>query len=325
MSISIFACGGGGINVVAGIPALGNDKAYSGATRYYLDTSTKNLGCNKLSPTDSNVFLLPQADGSGGMMSENKVAINDAIGGVLSRFKTGDLNIIVSSASGGSGPAFALYLAKELLERDEAVIVMLIGSFESSRRIENTIASVKSLTGICKVTGKPLLFTYRQNTKPDDKEINESLQEDIRALCLLYSNNLGTLDTKDLYHWVRFEKVCSQEHFMPQPYLLRIYEGTNPAMFQDVKQPISVASVYSPEVEPEHLAFEILPSYTTHGIMQESTLSVKSLHYVVTRDVLDEIVDGLIVTQEEAAKQIKARQRKPVLNIDGADANGMSF
>ena len=325
MSISIFACGGGGINVVAGIPGLGNDKAFSSANRFYLDTSTKNLASNKLSPTDSNVFLLPQADGSGGMMSENKAAISDSIGGILSKYQTGDLNIIVSSASGGSGPAFALYLAKELLERDAAVIVMLIGSFESSRRIDNTMAAVKSLNGICKVTGKPLLFTYRQNAKPDDKEINLALQDDIRSLCLLYSDTLGTMDTKDLYHWARFEKVCDKEHFQAQPYLVRIYGGNDPSMFTDVKQPISVASVYSSDAEPEHLAFEILPSYTTHGIMQESTLSVKSLHYVVTRDVLDEIVGGLISTQEDATKQIKGRQRKPVLDISGVDEDGMGF
>lgn len=325
MTISIWACGGGGINVVAGIPGVGKDKAHDEAKRYYLDTSDKNLRQNGLDASADNVFLLPGANGSGGLMSENKAEIADSIGKLLAKYPHSDLNIIVSSASGGSGSPYALYLAKELLERDEAVIVMYMGSFESSKRIENTLASVRSLNGICKATGKPIAFTYRQNSKPDDRGVNESIQSDIRSLCLLYNEGLGTIDAKDLYHWNRFEKVCDKDHYLPMPYLLRIYGGNDPMMFTDVKEPISIASVYSSDVEPENLVFDILPSYTTHGIMQDSKLSVKSLHFIVTRDVLDEIVQGLMATREDATKKIAARHKKPVLDLGNLDSDGMDF
>lgn len=325
MTISIWACGGGGINVVAGIPGTGTDKAYEGANRYYLDTSDRNMRQNKLDPNAENVFLLPGTNGSGGLMSENKAEIADSIGKILAKYPTNDLNIIVSSASGGSGAPYALYLAKELLERDEAVIVFFIGSFESSRRIENTLASVRSLNGICKAVNKPITFIYRQNQKPDDRNINKDIQSDIRSLCLLYSGGLGTIDAKDRYHWNRFEKVCDSEHFIPMPYMLRIYGDNDPAMFSEVKEPISVASVYSADVEPENLKFDILPSYTTHGIMQDSILTPKSLHYVITRDVLDKVVEAMLSEREGATKAIAARHKKPVLDLGSVDSDGMGF
>lgn len=325
MTISIWACGGGGINVVGSIPRTGEDKGHESAVRYYLDTSDRNMRQNGLDPSDENVFLLPGANGSGGLMSENKAEIADSIGKLLAKYPRSDLNIIVSSASGGSGSPFALYLAKELLERDEAVVVLMMGSFESSRRIENTLASVRSLNGICRATNKPIAFTYRQNDRPDDKDVNAAIQSDIRSLCLLYSNRLGTIDAKDLYHWNRFEKVCDKDHYTPMPYLLSIYGGNDPEMFTKIKEPISVASVYNSGVEPENLKFDIIPSYTTHGIMQDSTMSIDSIHYVVSRDALDDIVGELLSVKDKATKEIAARHKKPVLDLGSVDSDGMGF
>jgi hypothetical protein len=325
MTISIWACGGGGINVVGSIPRADEDAQYAQAARYYLDTSDRNLKKNGLSSTDDNVFLLPNANGSGGKMSENKEAIADSIGKILAKYPRSDLNIIVSSACGGSGSPYALYLAKEFLERDEAVVVILIGSFESDQRIKNTLASVRSLNGICRATNKPLAFIYRQNDKPDDKVVNNAIHEDIHSLRVLYSNRLGVIDSKDLYHWNRFEKVCDTDAFAPMPYLLGIYAGNNPAMFTNIKEPISVASVYNAGVEPEQLNFDIIPSYTTHGILQDSTASVDSLHYVISRDALDEIVEGMLTVRERATKQIAARHKKTTLDLGGVDKDGMGF
>lgn len=325
MKIKIYACGGPGINIVSGIPGLGTDKAHESAERYYIDTSDANLRQNGISLSDKNVFKLDGVNGSGGVMGENKSAIADSIGDILSRFEPGELNIVVTAASGGSGSAFAAYLVKALLERDEAVILMLVGSFESNLRIKNTIAMVKSLNGICKVVDKPLLFTYRQNVRPDDADVDDNIRSDIKSLCLLYSSGLTTIDTKDRYHFVRFEKVCEKDHVAPMPHLLHIYAGDDSAMFEDIKQPIAVASVYSKNVRPEHLQFDIMPSYTTHGIMQDSKLSVPSLHYIVSRDVLDSIVGKLVKSQEDANKNIAARQRKPIMDSGNTDSEGMAF
>ena len=102
--------------------------------------------------------------GSGGLRKEHVDLIADAVNEILSRLRPGDLNIVVSSLSGGSGSVIAPCLASELLARGLKVIVIGIGSNESEIRVRNSLNAIRSYANIAEETEKPVVMSLHFNS-----------------------------------------------------------------------------------------------------------------------------------------------------------------
>lgn len=103
----IYGCGGAGVNIASifektyGVASPG----FADVVSYYIDTSKSNIGINI--PKD-RTYLIEGLDGSGKIRRENHLAIGECIHDILLSHKPGDVNIVISSTSGGKPAAFQL-------------------------------------------------------------------------------------------------------------------------------------------------------------------------------------------------------------------------
>ena len=112
----VFSCGGAGINIGRQAAAVSNE----------FSEHLRKPGINR-----DKVFLFEGIDGSGKVRAENHKAIGKSVLKILEQFKPGKFNIIVNSASGGSGSIIGHSILAELKKRGEQVVMILIGSTAS--------------------------------------------------------------------------------------------------------------------------------------------------------------------------------------------------
>ena len=100
--VAIYGCGGMGVNMAKVLnqhyAQQAPSKGCAFLETYYVDTSTSNL--EGIEDQD-HVYLIPNKDGSGQKRSMNASSINERIKEIVRGFKPADLNIVISSASGG--------------------------------------------------------------------------------------------------------------------------------------------------------------------------------------------------------------------------------
>lgn len=98
--ISIYAAGGGALNIVSELAKYTKkeEEEFADMSLFFIDTSRSNLSSNI---PDDSVYLVEGLDGSGKRRDSNYTALSECSKEILHTFKPGDLNIVVHSASGG--------------------------------------------------------------------------------------------------------------------------------------------------------------------------------------------------------------------------------
>ena len=191
MSTTIYAVGGCGINIGRQAAAVSNE--FSEHDVFFVDTSESNLrkpGINR-----DKVFLFEGIDGSGKVRAENHKAIGKSVLKILEQFKPGKFNIIVNSASGGSGSIIGHSILAELKKRGEQVVMILIGSTASHIEIENTVKTLKSLDALADKVGSPVVMHYLENSATlDRKSIDANAAGAITMLLALFAGVHDELD-----------------------------------------------------------------------------------------------------------------------------------
>src|ERR1700690_3688627 len=128
--VRLYGCGGLGSNIVKDY--IGRQPAPGFATPLtsFIDTSRSNLAGIA---NQDDIFVLEGTDGSGKVRKENHAQISAAVKQILLKQAPEDFNIVIFSASGGSGSVIGPLLVSELLSRGHAVVVLTAGSSESDR------------------------------------------------------------------------------------------------------------------------------------------------------------------------------------------------
>lgn len=90
----------------------------------FIDTSRSNL-----TPEipEEKIYILDNTDGSGKVRRENHAQISSSIKHILQSQQPGEFNIVVFSASGGSGSVLGPLIVSELLARGLPVVVLTAG------------------------------------------------------------------------------------------------------------------------------------------------------------------------------------------------------
>jgi hypothetical protein len=315
--IRLFACGGFGTNIGAFFDRQDlSTPGYSQIHPAYLDTSRSNL--NKAGVSQENTFILEDKDGSGGVRKENHGDIAKNVPGVLQKFPPLDFNIVAFSAGGGSGSVFGPLVLSELLSRGLPAVAIVVGGDESTIRAENTLKSLKSLEGIAKARGLPVVMYYRQNDANTRRsEIDADCHAVIACLSLLNSKQNDELDSKDIENWVQFTKTTSAG-----ARLARLLVTDNLGA-DEVADPIAIASLLS---SPDDPSYKTVPEYSTVGypaaLAHKDTLLPK--HLVITFEGIPAISKRLLSRIDELEGQRNARVDHAALVRDGeADSSGM--
>jgi hypothetical protein len=316
--VRIYACGGFGVNIGSYFDGYKGqvEPGYSQIETAYVDTSRSNFNKANISP--DRVFVLPDADGSGGYRAENHPEIAKNIPNILQQFKPLDFNIVVFSGAGGSGSVFGPLIVGELLRRGLPTICVVVGAEDSAKAAENTFRTLQSLEGIANSSKLPVVMYYRQNDNGENKRsnIDSDSQYVIGCISMLCSRQNAELDTKDIQNWVQFNKLTTAEARLAR---LMICNDENVSSIAD---PIAIASLLA---DPDDAGREIVPEYSCTGYPEAQGIHNRlPLHMVLTFEGLPAIIRRLQTRQAELETQRRARVRHDSI-LDGADVNPDGF
>ena len=298
--VRLFACGGCGVNIAASYVNTKREALSAEIHPVFIDTSRSNLEAHI---PDESRYILPDLDGSGKVRSENYEKIKDVIKQIIHQHRPMGMNLVVFSASGGSGSVIAPLLIGELLARGEIVIAIVIGSDESAITAQNTLNTLKSLEGVSRNAKKPVVMYYRHNTRGRARsEVDAELHYAISTLAVLASGTIKGIDTKDIANWVGFDKTTSVD---PRVAVLEIFAEGAGAKAVPWKEynPISVISIYK---DADQVTLPIVPEYHCDGFAD--VMGLDALHYLIDVSALPRIASLVQATVKELDE---ARQSRP--------------
>lgn len=223
--INIYACGGAGINVAKFFESHRGRKepGLASIDPIYIDTSLSNIDPIL---SEESTYIIEGLDGSGKIRSENYSVISESVLDILLKHPVGDLNIVLSSGSGGSGSVIAPSLVSELLNRDKPTLVFIIGSSDSGIELNNTVRTLKSYEAIAKLRTAPVVAMYFENSeKTSRKIVNLDAQKALAILAVFFSGENTELDSSDVKNWLKYTKVTSfQPHLSMMDFSIKTLE-----------------------------------------------------------------------------------------------------
>lgn len=261
--MNIYAAGGAATNIVKKFVKYNKKKSegFAEIVTYFLDTSKSNMDENI--PEDQCYFL-DGLDGSGKLRSSNYEALKECSKEILHKFKPADVNVIVNSASGGTGSTLSPILVNELLSRNELTIVITIGSTGSRKETENTVKTLKSYEVISKKTEMPVAMYYRENSvdKPRQK-VDAEIETALILIAAIFSGENRELDMSDLKNFINYHKVTT---FTPKLNLLDFFS-------QDIvlRKGESLVSLTTLVDENTSSHVDILTEYQATGFLPDSS------------------------------------------------------
>jgi len=276
-AIKLYACGGAGLNVAA---HFDKQKGNNDIQPVFIDTSRSNI-TERIS--EDKTYLIEGLDGSGKVRSENHIQIGECILDILQTHRVGDLNIVLSSGSGGSGSVIAPSLVSELLLRDVPTVVVIIGGTDSRIELENTIRTLKSYESIAKLRKTPVVAMYFENSDTKSrKSVDADIHRAIEVLATLFSGKINELDSSDLRNWLHYTRVTSFEARL-----------TNLEFFIDkvaLAKPHSVITVATLFDGDGSSSTGCAVEYQCVGIVDPKAVDFKlPMHSVILTGVFDEI------------------------------------
>ncbi len=313
--IRIYGAGGCGTNIAYQLVDSRDDEAIASFKLTFIDTSRSNL---RESISLDNTYILEDLDGSGKVRKENSVVIDGNIRQILVKFPAEDFNIVIFSASGGSGSVIGPLLIRELLRRHSSVVALVVGSEESVITTQNTVNTLKSLDAIAKQVGHPVV-TYFQHldSTVTRKQVDTDMMRVVYSLGILASKNISEMDTMDIKNFLQYERSTSLK---PSITGLRIFDNRNPEWDKVVA--ISMAAIFR---SPEENRIPVVPEYVTVGYLANGFQDVTSIFYVTDPSLITLAHSKLDLILKELIENRDARVLSSgiVTGADRVEDNGL--
>lgn len=285
--LKIWFVGGAGINISEYVYENNTiDTAAYDVELVRVDTSKSNIENSDAYPT----YLIPGLDGVGQLKSKAHTHVGPHVKEILQEHKVGEFNIIVGSASGGSGSVIMLFLLAELKNRGENVLAMVIGSTTSRTFTKNTISTLRELQKTAtRSVKKPFVISYFENVSDTNSkhyntgtrvQVNECIAEELRLLSIFFSDSTKQLDNDDKINLLDYTKVLKDQspNLVDLEIRLSFYETnalTHATVQKDKDGTFPTGSLYTLEGffdETQDDAPEIM-SISTMPFLRESRLT----------------------------------------------------
>lgn len=314
-NVCVYAAGGCGVNIVkqfGAARALAESAPKAGGFHswfetVYIDTSNSNMRTASLD--QEKVFLFDGIDGSGGERAENHAIISQSIPAILQRFKPHTFNIVVNSASGGSGAIIGGAITAELMKRGENVISIVVGSTDSLKQIDNTIKALKSFDGIAGKVGRPAVVHYLENSNETPRGATDtSAIAALGVLIALFSGQNDELDTADLRNWLT--------HSSMRPELVTLSFVQSLEGYQACGNVGTVATLALPT---SNSSLTPVPAYHTVGFITDEEVAksiATPLHYVISKNRIEPISKRLADKRKEVDDHLKSAVARKSLISD---------
>ena len=310
-TVKVYACGGASINIMKQLyyPSKNNikDNGFAKLEIVFADTSRSNIPKDVI---EEDFYLVQgmgdvKIDGSGKVRETNYKAVSMAIPEILHRFKPAELNIVIHSASGGTGGVIGASLVSELLNQDKAVIVMMIGSTTCEQEIRNTINTILSYQAISVKREKSVVAFYLENGNGVSMNENDAMVRiNTLLLTVLWSGENHGLDSKDLDNFLNYQRVSK---YQPSLSGLTVYTGKNKPKLEKGQAVSSVISLIREGEDPDP---GMIVGYHSFGTISEETYieSVKMptpIHLHTVQGYFTDIMTRLQTKLSEAEEQYR--------------------
>lgn len=214
--IRLIGCGGAGINVVANLeePLSQLGYGFSDIETMYVDTSLANA--KRYGFHDQPSFKLIKSidvgielEGAGGERRENVKHLVEAAKNIVNENNMKDephvFNVIVFSASGGTGSVIGPLLAGAMLEKNITTSTIVIGDTDCILYAINTNRTLKSLDSIVRLANKSMCVYYVNNSEMEANSVEKRKEEADKSIfnilavySLFCSGHLTDIDSKDM-------------------------------------------------------------------------------------------------------------------------------
>lgn len=305
--VRIYGVGGFGTNIAYMFNNIEPSPGQAEIKVAYLDTSRSNLR----SDINPDHFFAPEDMDGGGSVRRDT---NDPLAKICKQFleahQPGDFNVVIFSASGGTGSVGGIHILSELLKRGIPAVAVVVGSAQSKIAALNTLKTLKSLENVVSSTEHPLVMHYSHNTDEQPRsEIDFQIFRVVSTLTILNSRENAGMDTRDVRNWVQYQHSTAVE---PALSLLEVYDN-NDDVVKNHKTPISLASLYTSPDDPRP---KITPEYATEGYPTNSIKNFKVLHFVVDYAEVGQIAKTINGRIEELDRQHGSRIAATKLTSD---------
>lgn len=279
--VQLYACGGMGMNI-----GQANEKhrglkpaGFAELNISYIDTARSNV---KADLPLNDCYFFEGVDGSGQLRTENVEVINKAARDILNKHKPADLNIVLHSASGGSGSVIGPCLVEQLLLKGENVVVIMSGDLNTIKFAKNTRGTIKTYVNIAENVAKaavPAVY-FEINDRSPRRTVDEAIAHILGGLLVLASRQNQELDTADVYNFLHFSKQ-GVTSFRPQLALLSMAAGgESPAV------PGNIISVATLATETSGTSISPRPEYQITGYLPKDIEQKMSdnapVHFIIS-------------------------------------------
>lgn len=314
VTFRVYGAGGFGVNIASQMEADAEKSRLGAAVPdpAYFDTSRANLnGVDR-----ERAYLVPETDGSGKVRAMNAATIAPLINPFLNQFRPTDVNVVVFSASGGSGSVAGPLIAGELLSRGLTVICMVVGSHDNDKECENTLRTIMTLEAQVDRAEAGLVMMFEQNEEGRKRSaVDEIYLHAISCFGVLASRQNAELDRTDVLHAFRFDKSTP---VTPRLATLNLARSNK---LDPSGQYISMVSIYAdPDAEQLRLPID----YRAVGYLPKGLeLDQPTFHFAVRVDE----VRGITQFYQKHLENYKANATNRVLQeravSNTVDKNGL--
>jgi len=315
----VYSCGGAAINITALTKDHKDSLGFADLAVSRIDTSNKNI---KPGMDPQSVYVLDNADGSGKQRAHNYKAVVEALPQILSKHKPGDYNVVVFSASGGSGSIIGPVIIGELLRRQLPVVAIVIGTSGSETEANNSINTLKSLAGVAQAQQAPVVMSYFPvNQNYDQRDVDRKVGATISLLLNLFDSKNIEIDYKDIINFLRYTNVRSSQ---PGLVSLDLFNDEELAEIAGTS-PLAMATIFKDEERPY---LSVTPDYHATGTRDNNVTDERmkfTAHFAITSQPIKTAFEELNGRLRQITDQQHARGQNFNLlgDNDRTDDNGM--
>lgn len=228
-----------------------------------------------------------------------------------------------------SGSVIGPNIVSELLKTGKEVIVIVIGSFNSSIEVDNTTKTLQTYESISELREKNVNMVYLQNstTTSDEVQVNAQAVQLISMLLGLFSGEHEQLDTADLKTWLNHNKVTNSDPCINNVLIgygqdLKPYHAGEHFVIED---PVAVATLATRDMNTRYnhtpsVKFEgyVPVEWKTGDANGLTTIKDEPIHFCVMEDKMESIYKSLSNFLKDLREAESSRVRRKSI-LAGAD------
>lgn len=330
-TVRVYGTGGAGTNLVKMIAREIDSNEVGAAKLVFTVADTSDANLYDLPANVKDVILNKGldgklVDGSGGVRSENVDLIRSSIGKIITDQPPCDFNLVVYSASGGSGGTIAAFLMNYFAKNNIPFMGVMVETFESGRHIDNTHSTYKTIDGMCRKSGTPWnIARYHCARLSEQKSIDQQIVTLVSLIAVAFSGDTLHVDNADLKSFLGWHVPTGRS---VAPAILDVVFNVKEDIVKDTP-PVSVLALYT---NRDETMYEVPGTpYMTTGYLQPDMASqmtqgdkkVKSIIFTLSTHEMATAYSSVQdkVTEMETYEN-KNVDIKPIAQSDDADDDG---